>query len=316
MHIPVLLNETVDGLLPTANASYIDGTLGGAGHSRELLKRAGAGAKLLGLDRDPAAIERCSAALEEFGDNVHIVHTPFSLMGEVAPKAGFNQVDGIMLDLGVSSFQLDERERGFSFMGDAPLDMRMDNSSGITAAEYIDSFGDDWKSLASVLFDYGEEKQAAKIARAIIAAQHSSPIKTTLQLADLVEKAVGGRKGAPRHPATKTFQAIRIAINSELQEVKKGIEAAISLLKPGGRLAVISFHSIEDRVVKKTLAEHEGRWESLQQGGSKWIGTLPAVKRVNKHPITASEEELVNNPRARSAKLRIVERIEDFNNNL
>lgn len=312
MHIPVLLNETIEGLNPTAGASYIDGTLGGAGHSRELLKRAGSGARLLGLDRDPAAIERCSTALAEFGDRVSIVHTPFSQMAEVAPKAGFGQVDGIMLDLGVSSFQLDERKRGFSFMGDAPLDMRMDNSSGITAAEYLASFGDDWKALASVLFDYGEEKQAAKIAKEIISAQRTTPIKTTLQLADLVEKAVGGRKGAPRHPATKTFQAIRIAINSELQEVKKGIEAAISLLKPGGRLAVISFHSIEDRVVKKTLAEHEGRWESLQQGGAKWIGTLPAVKRINKHPITASEEELVNNPRARSAKLRVVERIEAF----
>ena len=136
MHIPVLLNETVDGLLPSANAAYIDGTLGGAGHSRELLKRAGDGARLLGLDRDPAAIERCSAALSEFGERISIVHTPFSLMGEIAPKVGFNQVDGIMLDLGVSSFQLDERERGFSFMGDAPLDMRMDNSSGITAAEF------------------------------------------------------------------------------------------------------------------------------------------------------------------------------------
>lgn len=313
MHIPVLLNETVEGLLPSTNTVFIDGTLGGAGHSRELLNRAGKNARLLGLDRDPAAIERCTAALAEFGNRVSIVHTPFSQMGEVAPKAGFEQVDGIMLDLGVSSFQLDERERGFSFMGDAPLDMRMDNSSGITAAEYIASFDNDWKALASILFEYGEEKQAAKIAKAIINAQVSAPIKTTLQLADIVEKAVGGRKGAPRHPATKTFQAIRIAINSELQEVKKGIEAAISLLKPGGRLAVISFHSIEDRIVKKTLAEHEGRWESLQQGGAKWVGTLPAIKRVNKHPITASEEELVRNPRARSAKLRIVERIENFN---
>lgn len=313
MHIPVLLNETVEGLLPSTNTVFIDGTLGGAGHSRELLNRAGENARLLGLDRDPAAIERCTAALAEFGNRVSIVHTPFSQMGEVAPKAGFEQVDGIMLDLGVSSFQLDERERGFSFMGDAPLDMRMDNSSGITAAEYIASFDNDWKALASILFEYGEEKQAAKIAKAIINAQASAPIKTTLQLADIVEKAVGGRKGAPRHPATKTFQAIRIAINSELQEVKKGIEAAISLLKPGGRLAVISFHSIEDRIVKKTLAEHEGRWESLQQGGAKWVGTLPAIKRVNKHPITASEEELVRNPRARSAKLRIVERIENFN---
>ncbi len=313
MHIPVLLNETVEGLLPSTNTVFIDGTLGGAGHSRELLNRAGKNARLLGLDRDPAAIERCTAALAEFGNRVSIVHTPFSQMGEVAPKAGFEQVDGIMLDLGVSSFQLDERERGFSFMGDAPLDMRMDNSSGITAAEYIASFDNDWKALASILFEYGEEKQAAKIAKAIINAQASAPIKTTLQLADIVEKAVGGRKGAPRHPATKTFQAIRIAINSELQEVKKGIEAAISLLKPGGRLAVISFHSIEDRIVKKTLAEHEGRWESLQQGGAKWVGTLPAIKRVNKHPITASEEELIRNPRARSAKLRIVERIENFN---
>ena len=313
MHIPVLLNETVEGLLPSTNTVFIDGTLGGAGHSRELLNRAGKNARLLGLDRDPAAIERCTAALAEFGNRVSIVHTPFSQMGEVAPKAGFEQVDGIMLDLGVSSFQLDERERGFSFMGDAPLDMRMDNSSGITAAEYIASFDNDWKALASILFEYGEEKQAAKIAKAIINAQASAPIKTTLQLADIVEKAVGGRKGAPRHPATKTFQAIRIAINSELQEVKKGIEAAISLLKPGGRLAVISFHSIEDRIVKKTLAEHEGRWESLQQGGAKWVGTIPAIKRVNKHPITASEEELVRNPRARSAKLRIVERIENFN---
>lgn len=311
MHISVLLEESLNALSISGDGKYIDCTLGGGGHSEEILKKSTPNGKLLGIDRDIDAIDRCRERLSPFAERFRAVHANFSQIKNVAQENDFQDVDGIIMDLGVSSFQLDERERGFSFIGEGPLDMRMDTTKGKTAAELIDSMGDDWKSLAKIISDYGEEKQAGKIARAIIEEHLKEPICTTLRLANIVEKAVGGRKGSPRHPATKTFQALRIEVNNEFNEIREGINDAINLLRIGGRLAIISFHSIEDRIVKTTLAAHEGKRESLYQGGSIWKGVTPAVKRVTKHPILPSEQEINSNPRARSAKLRVVERVLD-----
>ena len=311
MHKPVLLEETLAALAPKAGGTYIDGTLGGGGHAEAILEASGPDSKLLGIDRDPDAVERCRGRLAKFGNRAVCVHSEFASMQAVAAERGFDNADGILLDLGVSSFQIDEPERGFSFMNDGPLDMRMDTTRGMTAAEYIASFGDDWRGLADVIFKFGEETQSRKIAKAITAAQAKTPITTTGRLAAIVMEAAGGRRGpAARHPATRTFQAIRMAVNEETEQVRSGVEAAISLLAEDGRLAVISFHSIEDRIVKQTFSAHEGRMASLQEGGAKWEGALPAVARINKRPITPGEQELSGNPRARSAKLRAVRRVQ------
>ncbi|NLB69641.1 MAG: 16S rRNA (cytosine(1402)-N(4))-methyltransferase RsmH [Lentisphaerae bacterium] len=309
-HKPVLLEETIEALSPKLNGTYIDGTIGGGGHAEALLNASGAKSRLMGIDRDPDAVERCKARLSCFGDRFVCVHSDFASMTRVAQENGFNKPDGILLDLGVSSFQIDEPERGFSFIADGPLDMRMDNSKGMTVAEYLDMLEGDWQTLATVLRQYGEEPRATKIAKAIAAEQVKSPIKTTARLASIVEKAVGGRKGAPRHPATRTFQALRIAINAEMEQLRDGLESAISLLAEDGRLAVISFHSIEDRIVKQTFRAHEGRTVSLQQGGTEWEGKTPVVVRVNRRAIKPSDNEISKNPRARSAKLRAVRRIQ------
>lgn len=311
MHKAVLLKETIEGMSPRSGGTYIDGTLGGGGHAEALLEASSPDSRLLGLDRDPDAIERCNSRLLRFGKRFTCVHSDFASMKAVALANGFENVDGIMLDLGVSSFQLDEPERGFSFMSEGPLDMRMDTTRGMTAAEFLASFGDDWRSLAKVLREFGEEPQSAAIAKAIIAEQLKTPITTTKKLAAVIEKAVGGRRGAPRHPATRSFQALRIAVNRESDQLRDGLEAAIELLAIEGRLVVISFHSLEDRIVKHTFAAHEGRMASLQQGGAKWEGVLPAVARVTKRPAVPSEQEISDNPRARSAKLRIVRRVQN-----
>ncbi len=309
MHIPVLLKETLEALALRPGGRYIDGTLGGGSHSEAILEASQPDSHLLGLDRDPDAITRCKARLSKYGDRFTCVHADFASMKSVAEANGFDKVDGILLDLGVSSFQFDEPERGFSFMNDGPLDMRMDPSQGMTAAELLQSLGDDWRKLASILGTFGEEPQAARIAKVVIAEQDKSPIKTTQRLAEIIEKAVGGRRGSPRHPATRAFQAIRIMINAETEQASAGIEAALSLLADNGRLAVITFHSIEDRITKQTLAEHAGKMVSLQQGGEEWVGQEPAVERIHRRPITPSEEELFTNPRSRSAKLRVVQRL-------
>ncbi len=311
MHKAVLLKETIEGMSPRSGGTYIDGTLGGGGHAEALLEASSPDSRLLGLDRDPDAIERCNSRLLRFGKRFTCVHSDFASMKAVALANGFENVDGIMLDLGVSSFQLDEPERGFSFMSEGPLDMRMDTTRGMTAAEFLASFGDDWRSLAKVLREFGEEPQSAAIAKAIIAEQLKTPTTTTKKLAEVIEKAVGGRRGAPRHPATRSFQALRIAVNRESDQLRDGLEAAIELLAIEGRLVVISFHSLEDRIVKHTFAAHEGRMASLQQGGAKWEGVLPAVARVTKRPAVPSEQEISDNPRARSAKLRIVRRVQN-----
>ena len=221
-------------------------------------------------------------------------------------KLVVSDVDGVLLDLGFSSDQMDDAARGFSFQAEGPLDMRLDRSEPRTAADLVN--GMEESELADVIFELGEERDARRIARAIVAERVRSPIRTTRRLADVVAAAKRGPRGKI-HPATQTFQALRIAVNRELESLDRGLEGALALVKPGGRVGVISFHSLEDRRVKRFFAEHAGRWESLEQGGERWVGAEPQVKLVTRKPVTASEDEIRANPRARSAKLRVAERV-------
>ena len=307
MHKPVLLKETVDSLAVKPGGVYIDGTLGRAGHAREILARAGTGARLVGIDRDTLALTESAERLERIpGVSLTLVHGCHGNIAKIVRDEGIGAVDGILLDLGVSSPQLDEADRGFSFRADGPLDMRMDRSRGETAADIVATRSED--ELASLLRMFGEEPNARRIARAIVQARAVARIETTAQLASLVEKTVG-RSGA-HHPATRTFQAFRMAVNDELGELERALEGGLGLLKPGGRMAVITFESLTDRTVKRFFAAHAGRMVSLQQGGERWEGTLPKVRLVTRHAVTASDEEIAENPRARSAKLRTIERTE------
>ena len=304
-HTPVLLKETIDALAVKPGGVYVDGTLGRGGHAREILVRAGTGTRLIGIDRDTQALTESAEHLGRVpGVNLTLVHGCHGDIARIVRDEGIEAVDGILLDLGVSSPQLDEADRGFSFRADGPLDMRMDRSRGETAAELVATRSEE--ELAGLLRTLGEEPNARRIAKAIVQARAASPIETTAQLAALVEKTVG-RSGA-HHPATRTFQAIRMAVNDELGELTRALEGGLSLLKPGGRFAVITFESLTDRTVKRFFADHVGRMVSLQQGGERWEGSLPKVRLVARHAVTASEKEKAENPRARSAKLRAIER--------
>jgi 16S rRNA (cytosine1402-N4)-methyltransferase len=305
MHVPVLLNETMELLVTTPAGIYIDGTLGRGGHSSEILKRLSPEGRLVAVDRDLEAIERTDEMLKPYGDQVQRLHGNFADMKTLCGQIGVTEVDGVLLDLGVSSPQLDVAERGFSFGKDGPLDMRMDRTQGRSAADWVNE--EDETILADVIFRFGEDRDSRRIARAIVQAREEQRIERTLELADIVERAKGGRRG-PTHPATKTFQALRMAVNAELQSLEQGLEAAIGMLKEGGRIAVITFHSLEDRMVKECFKRHCVKRESLQQGGEKLIYDEPAVRLLNKRPLTASNQELKDNPRARSAKLRVAER--------
>jgi len=258
------------------------------------------------MDRDQDALARTSQRLAPFGSRCLLIHGNFSDMTFHAHTHGFDPVDGILLDLGMSSDQVDDVERGFSFLRDGPLDMRMDRSQGETAADLLNRLGPE--DLADLLWKLGEESASRRIARMIVAERASGAIRTTAHLADVVSRAKGGRHGRI-HPATQTFQALRMAVNGEMEAVEQGVESAIRLVKQGGRVAVITFHSGEDRLVKQIFARHEGIWESLQAGGRAWRGEKPAVRRINRKPVIATDEERETNPRARSAKLRVVERL-------
>jgi len=314
-HIPVMLDEAVEALAPKPGGVYLDCTCGGGGHAGAILEASAPDGRLLGLDRDAEAVARCENNLGgKYGNRVKIAHSNFSgAAGVVAANGEFlgaEKVDGVIMDLGVSSFQIDEAERGFSFSSPegGPLDMRMSRNSGDhTAKEVLDMFGNDHRAFAKLLRD-GEEPAAQKLAKAILSEHAGEPFRTTSRLASFIEKVVGGRHG-PKHPATLVFQILRMTVNDELEEIRKGVGAAIGLLREGGRLAVISFESLSDRQVKALGAVNEGREISLQQGGSEWAGTEPRVKRINKRVITPGAEELKANPRSRSAKLRIVERV-------
>ncbi|MCC5843463.1 MAG: 16S rRNA (cytosine(1402)-N(4))-methyltransferase RsmH [Verrucomicrobia bacterium] len=306
VHLSVLLPEALEGLRVKAGGVYIDATLGGAGHTRALLEACAPDGRVYGVDRDPAALARAGETLADFGDRFRGLHGNFADVEALARDAGVASVDGVLMDLGVSSDQLDTPERGFSFRFEGPLDMRMDPTRGVSAAEWLAAHTEE--EIADTIYQLGEERQSRRIARAVVKAREAGDLNTTSDLAEVVERAVGGRKGARIHPATRTFQALRMAVNEELESIERGVESALRLLKDGGRLAVITFHSLEDRLVKQIFRRHEGREESLYEGGSVWRGEEPRGIRVTRKPVTASEAECAVNSRARSAKLRILEK--------
>jgi 16S rRNA (cytosine1402-N4)-methyltransferase len=296
-HIPVLLAEVLAGLLPRPGGRYVDGTLGGGGHAAAILEASTPDGRLLGIDADPAALVAGAARLAPFGDRAALAHGNFRDLARLTRVNGFEPADGILLDLGVSSHQLDTPERGFSFLADAPLDMRMDPTDGETAADLVDELPE--SDLADLIYRYGEERGSRRIARAIVAARRKGRITTTSALAEIVTRALGGRHGKI-HPATRTFQALRIAVNHELESLEAALPQAVELLAPGGRLAVIAFHSLEDRIIKQFFRAESGYGPTAR----------PARLRIiTKKPIEAGQVESRTNPRARSAKLRIAERI-------
>ncbi len=298
-HTPVMLNEAVDALNVRPGGVYVDGTLGRGGHSREIVRRGG---RVIGIDRDDDALKDVSAMGV---DGLEVVKGNHGDVTGILDRIGLEVVDGILLDLGVSSPQLDEGERGFSFRADGPLDMRMDRSRGVTAAELANSAGED--ELTDIFRSLGEEPNARRIAKAIVRERGTHPIGTTLRLAELVERTVG-RHGA-HHPATRVFQALRMAVNDELGELSRSLSGGLGRLREGGRFVVITFESLTDRTVKRFFSAHAGKMVSLQQGGARWEGELPRVRMVTPRAVTASEGETGENPRSRSAKLRAAERI-------
>ena len=307
-HDPVLLSECIQGLNIRPDGMYVDGTLGRAGHSREIARRLTTG-RLLCLDRDQAALDAAPGRLGEWMDQVELIHGNFADLDVLLEGRGVGQVDGMLFDLGVSSPQLDDPQRGFSYMHDAPLDMRMDRSAPLTAREVVNGWEE--AELKRILWRYGEERYAGPIAAAMVRARQERPIETTLELVDIIRGAMP--KAALRekqHPAKRSFQAIRIAVNDELGAVERMLEAAVPRLAPGGRLAVISFHSLEDRIVKTMLGEFARGCTCPPDFPVCVCGNRPKVRLVNRKPITASQEELERNPRARSAKLRIAEKLE------
>lgn len=300
-HKPVLFTETIDSLDIRPDGFYIDGTAGGGGHSEAILKRLTTG-HLLSIDQDPDAIAACTARLSSYPGSL-IRRGNFSQMKELASDCGFTQADGILMDIGVSSHQLDTPERGFSYHTDAPLDMRM-SQEGPTAADLVNTLS--WQQIAEIISRYGEDKSAARIAKAIVAARETAPIETTLQLADIIREAVPAAvRREPGHPARKTFQALRIAVNGELDRLSEGLDAAFSMLRPGGRLAIITFHSLEDRMVKRRMNDWCTGCTCPPDFPVCVCGKKPRAQLVYKKGLAPSPEELEENPRARSARLRV-----------
>ena len=320
-HVPVLADEVLTGLNVQPGGRFIDGTLGGGGHTRLLLQRTrltptevhrdsradgGAAGQVLGLDVDPAAIRRVWKRFprEMSAGRLHVAQAPFDQMERIAREHGFTEVDGILLDLGLSSFQLDTPARGFAFRHDGPLDMRFDPSAGSSAAELINNSSRE--EIADILYQYGEERHSRSIARAIVAGR---PVSTTAELADIVSRAVRSRGRQKIHPATRTFQALRIAVNDELGQLARALAQIPALLRPGGRVAIIAFHSLEDRLVKEWMRDNASRFRpdpTLPAGGQE---QTPVLAICNKKPIVPAAAEVGENPRSRSAKLRIAEKL-------
>lgn len=300
-HIPVLFDEVLDVLQPKTDGRYIDGTLGAGGHTAGLLQRSAPSGRILVFDKDAEAIAFAQKQLEPFGERVTYVHASYADMGTLAPQNGFTAVDGILLDLGLSSRQLDNAQRGFSFMKEGPLDMRFDTSQGETAADLLNNL--DEAALADIFWRYGEEKSSRKIARIIVAER---PFTTTTQLADKIAQTV--RRRGRIHPATQTFQALRIAVNRELETVETGVLAALELLGQNGRLAVISFHSLEDRFVKQTFRQLSQDCTCPPQQLICTCGGQAKFRLITRKVIQASAEEIARNSRSRSARLRVIEK--------
>lgn len=306
-HITVLLNEAVEGLNIKENGTYVDCTLGGAGHSQAILEHLHGGI-LIGIDQDDHALAAAAGRLSSTNNQVHLVKSNFARLGEILDELGILKVDGILFDLGVSSPQLDEAERGFSYQHDAPLDMRMDQSGDLTAEMIVNEWSEE--ELAKMLFVYGEEKFARKIARKIVDRRNVTPIKTTFELAELIKEGIpAAARRTGGHPAKRSFQAIRIAVNRELEVYEQAIETAIQRLAPKGRVAVITFHSLEDRMTKEAFAAHSKGCSCPPDFPICVCGNEADLRIVNKKPIVASDAELEANRRSRSAKLRIAEKI-------
>lgn len=306
-HVPVLLDECLNALALRPDGVYVDGTLGRAGHSLEIAKRLTAG-RLIGIDRDETAIEAATERLAPYKDRVTLVHSNFDRVGEILDELGLDGADGMLFDLGVSSPQLDEAERGFSYMQDAPLDMRMDRTAALTAGDIVNGWS--YEELRRILFEYGEERYAPVIARHICQKRENAPIASTLELVDIIKGAMPpAALREKQHPAKRSFQALRIAVNGELDALPPMLDAAVSHLHSGGRLAVISFHSLEDRIIKKTLQELVSPCTCPPEFPVCVCGRKPLIKLVSRKPIVADAAELNRNPRARSAKLRVAERL-------
>ena len=306
-HVSVLLDECIDGLNIKPEGIYVDGTLGGAGHSSQIAKRLTTG-RHIGIDRDPVALKAAGERLAPYADRVKLVHSNFCEIKQVLADLEIQGVDGILLDLGVSSPQLDDGSRGFSYMADAPLDMRMNSEDTLTAYDVVNTWAQE--ELKRILYDYGEERYAPRIAAAICKRREEKNIETTLELVDVIRSAMpAAALREKQHPAKRSFQAIRIAVNDELGAVEKVMEDAIPCLNPGGRLAVITFHSLEDRIVKNAMAAAAKGCTCPPNFPVCVCGKKPKVKLITRKPIVSSDEELERNPRARSAKLRICEKI-------
>ena len=306
-HISVLLNECIENLRIDPKGIYLDGTLGLGGHSEKIAARLTTG-KLIGIDRDETAIQRAGERLAYFGEKVRLVHGNFCNAASILDDLGIAGVDGMLFDLGVSSPQLDEAQRGFSYMNDAPLDMRMDRSESLRAYDIVNSWSEE--RLSRILWDYGEERYARRIAGAIVRARETKSLETTEELAAIIKRALpGSALREKQHPAKRSFQAIRIAVNDELGAVARMIETVPDKLKPGGRLCVISFHSLEDRIVKNGIAARENGCTCPREAPICTCGFVQTLRSVQRKPIVPGPEELEANPRARSAKLRVAERV-------
>ena len=306
-HVSVLLEECIEGLNIKPDGTYVDGTLGGAGHSSRIAAKLTTG-RHIGIDRDPVALKAAGERLKPWEDRVTLVHSNFCEIRSVLNDLNIEGVDGILLDLGVSSPQLDDGQRGFSYMTDAPLDMRMNNEDSLSAYEVVNTWS--FEELKKILYEYGEERYAPRIASAICAKREETPIATTLELVEIIRSAMpAAALREKQHPAKRSFQAIRIAVNDELNSVAKVMEDAIPKLNKGGRLAVITFHSLEDRIVKNAMANAAKGCTCPPSFPVCVCGKKPQVKLITRKPIVSGDEELGRNPRARSAKLRICEKI-------
>lgn len=307
MHIPVLLHETIEALSLTPGAHYIDATVGGGGHTQAILEAVGPDGRVIGFDRDRSALLLATERLQELGDRFVPIHDSFATLPDHREEIdAVGPISGIIADLGLSSMQLDQAHRGFAFRLDAPLDMRFDQSRGQTAAELLQSIEEE--KLANVLYQFADEKQSRRIARAIVQQRETEPVVTTMQLADLIERTIGRRPGSKTHPATRTFQALRIAVNHELDHVQQFIPQAIDVLAPGGRLALITFHSLEDRLVKQALKLAATDCICPPEIPECRCNHEATVELINRKSIKPQTEEQKHNPRSRSAQLRIVQK--------
>ena len=307
-HRSVLLDECIEALAIKPNGTYVDGTAGGAGHSSEIAARLGEGGRLIALDQDETAVAVATERLSRFGEHALVVRSNFCELGEVCQRLGVEHIDGLLLDLGVSSYQLDTAERGFSYQADAPLDMRMDSRNPLTARTIVNEYSED--RIRQILFEYGEERFSSRIASNIIREREKAPIETTGELVEIIKRSIpSAARDGGHHPAKRSFQALRIEVNAELDVIAPAIRSAVRLLNTGGRVAIITFHSLEDRIVKQTFASLAEGCTCPKDFPVCVCGKRPEVKVISRKPILPSKEELEINPRSRSAKLRIAEKL-------